>query len=321
METEVFVKRILQVVTVLLAAGLVVLLILEFRDRKKSEDYYEDKYIVSAPLRAQKKELERQLAQVKREYQVKINGKGTLTLLCMDLSEDIYTVIYPQMQEYGYIAMLAVSETALPGEEGYMEIEQVEELLDAGWCLCLHWNGEVELEEWLTDMRSMLETQSLEMPKQIYFERETYQTEYDDLLAEHGLEAVVHHQEEGLPALTTQTEEGIWHIGAWGWNQVNARKSMEQALEAGAGLVFTIGGKYYYDEDQFPKMLAVLAEYEAAQSLYVTDVSAAYSYRGETEEARAALQEELEAETAKLETEIAAVNKQILESYGDTVQE
>ena len=216
MEIEIIVKRILQVVSVLLVAVLVVLLVREFQDRKASEEYSEDRYAETAHLRGQKRELEQQLAQVEREYQVKINGKGTLTLLCMDLTEDIYTVIYPQMKEYGFGAMLAVSEKALPGEEGCMEKEQVKELIDAGWCLCLHWNGDTELEAWLTDMQKRMEAQDMELPAQIYFERETYETEYDDLLEAYGLEAVVHHQEEGLPALTTQTEEGIWHIGAWG---------------------------------------------------------------------------------------------------------
>ena len=260
--------------------------------------------------------LEQQLEQVEREYQVKINGKGTLTLLCMEMTEDIYTTIYPQMKEYGYIAMLAVSEDAFPGAEGCMEKKQVEELLEAGWCLCLYWAWETELEEWLKDMRQSLETLKLELPEQIYFERETYRAEYDELLAEYGLKVVVHHQEDGLQALATQTEEGIWHIGAWGWNQTNARNSMEQAVEEGAGLVFTIGAKYYYDEDQFPKMLTVLAEHEDAESLYVTDVTSAYAYRGEAEQAGESLRQELEAEKERLKAAFEAVNQEIAELYG-----
>lgn len=315
MEKEVIIKRILQAVTVLLVIVLAVLLIMDHLDNKKLETELEDKYTESIPLRVQKQELEEQLKQVEREYQVKINGKGTLTLLCMDLSEEIYTVIYPQLREYGYIAMLAVSETALPGAEGCMELTQVRELLDAGWCLCLHWNGESEPEEWITEMQQRLADCGMELPEQIYFERETYETEYDELLAEYGLETVVHHQESGLPALATQTEEGIWHIGAWGWNQVNARKSMEQAVEEGAGLVFTVGAKYYYDEEQFPKMLTVLAEFEDAESLYVTDVASAYAYRGEAEGAEGALQQELEAERERLKAEIAAVDREIQEHY------
>ena len=311
MEKEVIIRRILQVVSVLLAVVLVGLLIWDAKGKKETEEVNEAKYAETAPLRAQKQ----QLAQVTREYQVKINGKGTLTFLCRDLTEEIYTVIYPQLEERGFIGMLAVSETAMPGEEGCMEIEQVRELLDAGWSLCLHWNGEVELEAWLADMQKRLEVQELEMPLQIYFERETYRTEYDDMLAEHGLEAVIHHQEDGLDALVTQTEEGIWHIGAWGWNQVNARDNMEQAMETGASLVFVFGGKYYYNEDQFPKMLTILTGYEEEESLYVTDISTAYSYRGETEEARDALQKELEAETKQLQEEIDIIYDRILEQF------
>jgi len=119
MESELIIKRILQVVSALLAVVLVVLLVREFQERQESEKYYEDKYVEAMPLRAQKRELEQQLAQVERAYQVKINGKGTLTLLCMDMTEDIYTVIYPQMQEYGYIGLLAVTEETLPGAEDY----------------------------------------------------------------------------------------------------------------------------------------------------------------------------------------------------------
>lgn len=89
-------------------------------------------------------------------------------------------------------------------------------------------------------------------------------------------------------------------------------------MEDGAGLVFTIGAKYYYDEEQFVSMLEILAEYETKERLYVTDVNAAYSYRGETEEARGLLQKELEEQREKLKTEIDAVNKQILEVYGES---
>lgn len=200
MNVELIIKRVLRVIAVLLVLDLIGLLIWEFRREKKAEEEYTDKYVEAIPLCAQKRELEQQLSQVEREYQVKIKGKGTLTLLCMDLTEDIYSVIYPQLEEKGYIAMLAVSEKALPGQEGCMETEQVNTLLEEGWCLCLHWDGEQELEPWLTDMKKAKEAQDLSMPKQIYFERETYETEYDDFLSEYGLEAVVHHQEEGLPA-------------------------------------------------------------------------------------------------------------------------
>lgn len=316
MEKELVVKRIVQAVTIVLAMILVGLLLWDYLEKKKNEEYYDIKYVEAMPLREQKQELEKQLVQVKREYQVKINGKGTLSFLCMGLTEDIYAVIYPQMKEYGFVGMLAVSENALPQAEGCMDAVKVKELLDAGWCLCLHWSGEGQLEEWLTDMQRRLEAQELEMPVQIYFERETYRAEYDELLVKHGLEVIVHHQEQGLPTLATKTEEGIWHIGAWGWNQTNARSSMDKASEVGAGLVFTIGAKYYYDEEQFPKMLKVLADYEEAESLYVMDVADAHSYREETEETRAVFQKELEAEIERLKAEIETVDKQILEFYG-----
>jgi predicted ribosome quality control (RQC) complex YloA/Tae2 family protein len=196
-----------------------------------------------------------------------------------------------------------------------MKTAQVKELLDEGWSLCLYRKEETEPGEWLTQMRQRLDDIGLEMPEQIYFERGSYRTAYDELLAEHGLEVVIHHQEPGLPALMTQTEEGIWHIGAWGWNQENARENMETAVEKGAGLVFTIGAKYYYEEEQFTKMLGVLAGCEETESLYVTDVTSAYSYRGEAESTRDAYQKELEAEREKLKAEIAAVEKKLQEAY------
>lgn len=320
MEKEVIVKRILQVVSLLLIVVIAVLLIMDHQDNKKVESQLEDNYAEFMPFQARKQELEQQLKLVEKEYQAKINGKGTLTLLCMDMTEDIYTVIYPQMKEYGYIAMLAVSETAMPGEEGCMEIAQVRELLDAGWCLCLHRKEESDPEEWLTEMQQRLEALGLEMPEQIYFERGTYRNEYDEVLTEHGLTAVVHHQETGLQALTTQTEDGIWHIGAWGWNQENARESMEQATQMGAGLVFTIGSKYYYDGDQFPKMLSVIAGYEEKESLYVTDVASAHDCRREAKGTRDAFLQELEAEREKLRAEITAVDKKLQEIYEGDAQ-
>ena len=196
-----------------------------------------------------------------------------------------------------------------------MSAAQVQELTQAGWSICLYWNGEEVLEGWLTKMQEKLTQAQLDFPKLIYFEKNMYQTEYDDVVAKFGMEAIVHHQEEGLPTLTTRTEEGIWHLGAWGWNQVNARKTMEQAMVDGAGLVFSIGDKYYYDEDQFTKMLGVLAGHEDEETLFVTDVKAAYAYRSETEEERAKVQAELDAEVAKVQERIAEVEAKLQEIH------
>ena len=98
---------------------------------------------------------------------------------------------------------------------------------------------------------------------------------------------------------------------------MNARKNMEQAMVDGAGLVFSIGDKYYYDEEQFQKMLGVLTEHEMEESLFVTDVSAAYAYRSENEEESLGIQTELEAEVAKIQAEIDEVEAQLQELHAE----
>lgn len=315
MDKDVKLKRILQIITVLLVLVLGGLILWNYLDSRKTEEQYVALSQETAPLFAKKSDLERQIEALEKEYQVRINGKGTLTLLFTELTGQIYEEMYPKMLEHNFVGVLAVSDTAFPGEDGCMTAQQLEELLQKGWSICLQWDGVDELEPWLKDMQERLKQANLEVPKLIYFETDTYQMEYDELLVEYGMEAVIHHQEEGLPTLTTRTEEGIWHIGAWGWNQMNARKNVEQAMVDGAGLVFSIGDEYYYDEEQFQKMLGVLTEHEAEESLFVTDVKAAYAYRSENEEESVGVQAELEAEVAKLQAEIDKVNSQLRELH------
>jgi len=310
-----FIIRMLQITTVLLTVAFVGLLIWSYFDEKKQEEELWQRYEESEPLQKKQKELRLALAELEREYQVKINGRGTLTLLFMDMTEDIYNVMYPLLNEHGFDGLLAVSETEFPGKEGCMSIEQAEELMQQGWQLCLHYNGETVLEEWLSVMETELSRWGRSVPTLICFDWNTYQEEMDVLLAEYGIEAVIRHQDNKRPLLTTQTGEGIWHIGVWGWNQVSARTTLETAVENGASLVFSVGGTYYYDEDQFPKMLKVLAEFEETDSLFVTDVTAAFGYRSQTEEEREAYKAELEAARAELQVQMDEVDRQMREIY------
>lgn len=315
MKTEFRIRRIMQWVTLVLALLLIGLLVKEYWGKQQREEYYLEKSVEAVDLRARKRELQQQRMQLEREYQVKINGKGTLTLLFTGMTEEVYTVMYPLLQEYGFCGVLAISDMEKLGTRGGLTMEQFSELLEKGWTCSLHWTGEGDLETWLAGMKAALQEKGFTMPGTIYFDWGDYQMEYDNLLADYGLEAVVHHQEDGLPGLTSNTGEGIWHICAWGWNQVNARNTLEDAVESGAGMVFSVGEDFYYDEDQFPKMLAILAGYEEEEALYVTDVSAAYAYRSETEEERESLQAQLKEETDRLDKEISQLDAQIGKIY------
>ena len=67
----------LQVVTVLLAIAFVCLLSWSYFDEKKQEEELWQRYEESEPLQKKQKELRLALAELEREYQVKINGRGT----------------------------------------------------------------------------------------------------------------------------------------------------------------------------------------------------------------------------------------------------
>ncbi len=308
-------SRITAVAALCLALLLAAALVWAYAERKALTARYDGMDAEIYALQSEQRMLRDEIAALTEEYQLRIDGSACLTFVCTDLTEAIFTEVYPAMQAHGYCGMLALSQTQLPGEADCITQEQYHRMIADGWEACLLWDGEMPLGEWLPQMQECLQARGVAMPQAVYFERDTYTGAYDALLAEYDVTAVIHHQEEGLPCVSTELEEGMQHIGAMGWNQTGASDRLAQAAHSGGVLVFTIGEPYVYGALQFGKMLDKTAEYSDAQRLLVAVLSEIRAHRLEAAQESAAPRAELEAKITLLAQEIAALDEQIHAVY------
>lgn len=174
-----------------------------------------------------------------------------MSLLFVNLDPSIYTEAFPIMSEQddgdvAIVGVMALSEDELPGLDGKLTLSQYNTLIDMGWGSALYWNGEGELDSFITGMELTLNAMEIELPKSIVFAYGTYSSECDGVLLAHGIENAVHSGEESLSYVDKSVPDGIWHPGRIGWRCVgvgaNSSTRLKERVELEGGYaMFEIG--------------------------------------------------------------------------------
>ncbi len=325
------IRRIWKLAALVFCAALAALLAFLFwqeaQEKEESRLLYDQMEEALRPLNVKMYDLEKELESLEKAYTNQYQGMGSVIFLFTDLDEIIYTDIYPQMKEYGFTGVLCLSSDDLPGRDGCLSQSQFKELLDAGWTCCLVWQEDMGSEEWLAACREMEEEAGVERPDTVYTVSETYSGRLDSFLEEQGFSAIVHHGEEELPLILSDSEEGIWHPGAVAWLQDGASSLLASATSQGGNLIFTIGSDSeaeQYEEGQFASMLEKVDGYCKEDSLFVADFIQAREYRRTIESRQETVESEwtrqktdLENQIEKLDEEIDAVTDNYLEDRKD----
>lgn len=306
-------KKALVILIIIMAAVLARMLWEDAVGQKEQQRKAEKMEEELRPLDVEKNRLERELEQLAEEYELRISGTGTVGILFTDLDERIYTEIYPVMKEYGYTAVLAVSGSYLPGGEGRLSVEQITELLAAGWACCPTWQAGDSLQTVL-DLETVLAGMGAAPSNTIYFEEGAYTQAYDTDLAAAGYTSVIHHGEENLPLVTSDTANPVWHPGAVGLQGEEPRFRLEDAVEGKGNIIFTVGytrEDEMYDPNPFISMLDYLQEYGARSEVSVMKPWEARSYFTDLLNGGGALSAEYEEKKAELEEQIEAVQEEM----------
>lgn len=311
-------NRIAIGVSVILAALLVWMIWKNDREEKQMEKQLLTIYEEARLLELQKWKLQNEIEVLEKDYRTDISSSATEELLVRELDDVLYTEFYPLMQEYQTVGILALSEAEFPGSDGNITSEQFAEILQNGWSFCLAWNGEEELSEWLLDMQSLLASENLNMPEVIYFEPGSYFAGADDILSEFGISVAVHHGEEELPLIATESGEGIWHPGSRPWNGTNIRSIINSFVDEGGNLAFTVsfsGEEDLYSYDSFKNMLAYIKSFRENGRLQVTDLVSARSFRRSEEDRIVQMDLEMKEKKDSLQSQINELDDQIEDVY------
>lgn len=314
-------KKISIIVSIALSICLICGLWKVYQDNNVQSKYYESVDKQARPLRVQINDLEKEMKNLEDEYSQKMKGIATEQILFTELDEELYTEVYPMMEDIP--GVLALSQSEIFGQNGKITRTQFNQLLHAGWSYCLSWDGDGELSTWLADMAEQLRTSGLEMPATVYFSDGSYSSDAKEILIQYGVTTVVHHGEESQALMITDddTDDGdvdIWYPGAVAWNYSGVTTDIDTLVEQGGNLVFTVSFRQERDmwkEISFQNMLDYISDYIQSEKLIVTDFpSARARHTGENAQ-ESGLSAELEQKKAELQEEIDALQRQIDELY------
>lgn len=306
---------------IILAVGLGVALYLEEKSSQEEAAQHAKMDEELLPIREEQSRLEQELKDVTSEYEQQVYGMGTVVILFTGAEAGIYTDIYPIMQEYGYIGVLALSKEQFPGAEGCMSQKQFDELMEAGWAVCIQWKTGATDEKWLTELTERMEDAGIPESEVVYFERDAYSDSMDSRLLELGYTIAIHHGEDKLELIVNRAGEGVWHPGAVGMKGSSPRYKLEDAVSASGNIVFTVGytvSEELYDGETFRAMLKQFDNHCQKDSLMITDPVSAREYRRQMEEGESSVAAKYKDRIASLENQIQELENEyqnVIEKY------
>lgn len=310
-------QRIVLIVTIVLIACLSFFLWNENKKEQKQVAKYEELNEKLRPLKVQKEKLQQELVDLEKNYEIAKIPKGTTQVLFTDLNEQVYTICYPIMKDYGYTGTLALSLSQLPGTEGCMNLEQFRELIDAGWDVCIKWDNAAKVNDWWPQLQEQLKQLGLTAVPTVYFTTGTYTAALDAQLQQMGFSIVVHHGEEGRYLIQLADEAGLWHLGAVGFMGDKPKLRLREAVAQKGNIVFLVGFELedeIYNEKSFVSMLGYFDSYSANEELIVANMEETRQhYRERLAEYETAKEEEYKQAKAALEAELTAVEAEIAE--------
>lgn len=262
------------------------------------------------PILEEKQRIKDELEALEKEYEEKMAGAGTASIIFTDLDERIAEEIAPVMEEYGYAGVLVLSGDHWPGREGSMSEEQVRDLTAKGWICCAGWESGDTIEN-VNMVRDEIE--ALGIPDQgiVYFEEGTYSSSYDEALAESGVTIAIHHGEEERKLVAGPEDTQVWHPGAVGLMGKEPRFRLEDAVAEKQNILFTVGFEKedeMYGQRPFLSLLDYLDQYGAQEELYVMMPVEARAYQEEVRKNAQELQAEYDGKRTELEKKLEALD-------------
>ena len=210
---------------------------------------------LTAPLLEEKRKILRDLENFDRLMTEPINGGATMTILSINLDEEVYSSLWPIFLDaemgdsVGHVTMsvkgaLCLSPAELPGGTDNISREQFDEIIASGWSTVLtvsRANAD-RLDEYIEEMKLLLDGMGIAFPATLYFESGVYTEYYDDVLLSHGITNVIHERSDDYPLVGTDSESEIWRVGLQGWSGVNgeSNNAFNSLLTSNGGLVFGV---------------------------------------------------------------------------------
>lgn len=305
-------KILVWVVIAVLAVG-VSLLFLQ-PDQTKTQATSAAESQAYSQLATQLSTLTREKNQLRSEYEKKIVGLGTLSLVFTDIDALLMDRPLPLMEQSGLTGVLAFSCTKYPGAQGCITMEKWLELKEKGWESCLYWDGEAPLDTCLSDASRQLTQLGLDMPDTLYSASGALSEEQMDALTTHGVRTLIYTTEETDVFMAEMPVDGVWVLGGMPYTVNKAGTQSNSINAAGGSLAMLVPDTVELMSERlslFESMVQTLANRHAMGTALITTITGARVQRQQNIADREALEKERDAKLLEIEEQINEVNRQI----------
>lgn len=244
-------KNIIIVAVIVMAAMLIGIFVGQWivkQSRTRLENEFRDEI---SPLESEQSDLQLRKFRLIDQYMAEAPYGANIAIIILDMSERVYTDIYPLVEHETRThlsAILAISDEHMPGEEGQITQQQLDEMLAAGWSYAVYWAGTEKVDEvdadgfdaYLAMMADKLSALGLTMPDTVIFNNDVYSDGYDAVLEKYGVGFAVHAGKSAYPLVDKEIDaegEGkILHPGMIGWNESGYGRNFLVKIETETGV-------------------------------------------------------------------------------------
>ena len=256
----------LVLVIALLGAGVFYLYQIEHRDKESMKDLYSE----VEPLQRQREALVAERDSLEVDYALQMRDVGTVQLLIEELSDKVFTEVYPLMRDRGIVGVLGVNTKEYPGSIKRMPKDQFSRLLMDGWGSCLMFEKNQNFTRWYTNLSNLMTRDGFPVPTAVFFPEGTYDESFNEELIACGITTVILPAADGRSTTVTPLDGDLWFTGAMPWNYTGVTTDTELlARTNGANLTFTMSFTNLWDAYEKEPFIRVLDNWVAM--LYVED--------------------------------------------------
>ncbi|MGM9552189.1 MAG: hypothetical protein ACI3XA_08045 [Clostridia bacterium] len=233
-------KKIIALVVSALLVVSGVMIYSTYADRKAQSQKLEEISNRIVQLNIKKNKAEKEMAQLNKELEDELRIGSYMVLFFDDLTENLYTDIYPLLDSYGLKGTIVMKNSLIPGEADAISVDHFNMLLDKGWDTAIGCNDDINmakddapelLGKYLDEYITKLEEADIEIPLTFCFDDGRYSKRFESVIGEYGFKVIRHFGETGETYASAINDDGFYYVGS-GWYCAGATK-LEDLVVAG----------------------------------------------------------------------------------------
>lgn len=299
------------------------------KTERAEQMHIQEMYRQIEPLQEKQLALKKELENLDAEFENRSRDFSTLQILFREMSAPLYTEVYQQMRGRGITGLMGLSMINYPGTGNNITADQYQSMIADGWGICYYYDGEFELDFWLTNLESWLRRDGYGVPTSIYIPQ-GYTAAMDEVLARHGITTLVTDSADGSTVAAPDTD-GLWKTGAMVWNYKGVINDLQLLAQTdGGNLILRVsfsGEEDAYNKSSFERCLATLqeltvnlnqedeAEKRTGDGILLMGFDEARKWHLQAEADSLKQEEEYAARRAELEAQLEAVSEEISAAY------